>query len=782
MKRPKDRLHKVIVIGATPAGIAAANKLGELGIPVTLVDCENDLDQKLAREEWRLDSGVPFNFAQRSGLIRLMQNPRIDCVLSARIESLKHTPQGFRAKIRKSPEYVDPERCVLCGRCVQVCPVVTPNGNSPILFNNRRSLPGRPVIDKRMQPQCQAGCPLGVNAQAYIALTRAGRYKEALHIIREDNVLPGICGRICTHPCEASCRRGELDEPIAIRDIKRFLADYEGSHNEEMEIRKNGKKIAIVGSGPAGLAAAGDLARWGYEVTIFEKEEKPGGLLQYGIGAHRLPRDVLERDLAYIRNLGATFVTSHAVDLQHGWDSLKNGFDAVIVTTGSWADRRLGVPGEDLTGVDGCLHVLRSYYRNRPGDDDETDGEDDREPEESIAVIGDGNAAFDLARTMRRLGNQVTIVTWFPEEMIPADGYEVREAVEEGIQIVDRTRVVGFKGENGRFTHLECRPTEPGKPDSNGIPWPVIIEPSETFLLGFDRAIVAIGQTGAYLPEGGERINDAGSLEITSAGFVQVNEKWHTNIPSVYAAGDAVSGPSSVVQSMASGRSAARSVHEDVSGVTVSSRKDSRPEDSPFPEIPKDIPSLARATMPERQPSVRQDSFLEVALGLGETQAVFESERCLQCGICSECFLCVEACGAISAINHKEGPRELIEHAGVVIIADPENVPPIKGEDVVRAYGPKTARSDVHAMITRGFAAAANAMIMLSGTSQRPRGRGVSFLPPDPDLSPEIRIGIFVCRCNDALGWLDEMDRVCSGPSGQRTGCPCRGLERGLYS
>ncbi|MCJ7808887.1 MAG: 4Fe-4S binding protein, partial [Desulfobulbaceae bacterium] len=226
-----------------------------------------------------------------------------------------------------------------------------------------------------------------------------------------------------------------------------------------------------------------------------------------------------------------------------------------------------------------------------------------------------------------------------------------------------------------------------------------------------------------------------------------------------YAAGDVVSGPSSVVVSMASGRSAAGSVHEDLSGIDVSSRKNSRPEKGGFPDIPKDIPSLARVTMPERQPSARKDSFLEVALGLGETQAVFESERCLQCGICSECFLCQEACGAISAINHKEGALELIEHAGVVIIADPENAPPIKGEDVVRAYGPKTARSDVHAMITRGFAAAANAMIMLSSTSQRPRGRGVSFLPPDPDLSPEIRIGIFVCRCNDALGWLDEMDQ-----------------------
>ena len=607
---------------------------------------------------------------------------------------------------------------------------------------------------------------MGVNAQAYIALTRAGRYGEALRIIRENNVLPGICGRICTHPCEASCRRGDLDEPIAIRDIKRFLADYEVSHNGETtpaEIRRNGKKIAIVGSGPAGLAAAGDLAGWGYGVTIFEKEERPGGLLQYGIGAHRLPRNILERDIDSIRNLGVTFVTSHAVDLQNGLDRLKGEFDAVIVTTGSWADRRLGVPGEDLAGVDGCLHVLLSFHRSQFGDGDETTEKMVRGKEESIAVIGDGNAAFDLARTMRRLGNRVTIVTWFPEEMIPADKDEIREAVEEGIQIVDRTRVVGFKGEGGRFTHLECRPTEPGQPDSNGIPWPVIIEPSETFLLGFDRAVVAIGQTGAYSPEGGERSEDVGSLRATPAGFVEVNEKWRTNIPSVYAAGDAVSGPSSVVMSMASGRSAARSVHEDMSGMTVSNRKDSRPVDAPFPDIPKDIPSLARATMPERQPSARKDSFLEVSLGLGETQAAFESERCLQCGICSECFLCVEACGEISAINHGEEAREFIEHAGVVIIADPDNAPPIKGEDVVRAYGPKTARSDVHAMITRGFAAAANAMIMLSSTSQRPRGRGVSFLPPDPDLSPEIRIGIFVCRCNDAFGWLDDMDQYVRG-------------------
>jgi len=230
MTRPKDRLYRVIVIGATPAGIAAASNLGELGIPVTLVDPDPDLDRKLGNEEWRLASGVPLNYAYRPGLIRILRNPIIRCVLPARVLSIKHTPQGFRAKIQSSQTFIDPEQCVLCGRCVEICPVSLPDGGKPILFGPRTALPGRPVIDKRQQPLCQASCPLGVNAQAYIALTRAGRFQEALDVVRKDNVLPGICGRVCTHPCEEACRRGDLDEPIAIRDIKRFVADYEISN------------------------------------------------------------------------------------------------------------------------------------------------------------------------------------------------------------------------------------------------------------------------------------------------------------------------------------------------------------------------------------------------------------------------------------------------------------------------------------------------------------------------------------------------------------------------
>ncbi|MFC1866611.1 4Fe-4S binding protein, partial [Thermodesulfobacteriota bacterium] len=248
MKRHKDRLHKVIVIGATPAGVAATNKLGELGIPVTLVDIDPDLDKKFSREEWRLATGVSMNFVHRPGLLRLLRNPLIRTILPARITSLRHTPQGFRARVKRLQTFIDAELCTMCGRCAESCPGTTPDGKKPIQFNGRASLPGRPVIDKRRQPLCQTNCPLGVNAQGYIALTKAGRFQEALELVRQDNVLPGICGRVCTHPCEVACRRGELDEPIAIRDIKRFLADYELSDSHHVEassgIRRN-EKIAV---------------------------------------------------------------------------------------------------------------------------------------------------------------------------------------------------------------------------------------------------------------------------------------------------------------------------------------------------------------------------------------------------------------------------------------------------------------------------------------------------------------------------------------------------------
>ncbi|MBN1626557.1 MAG: FAD-dependent oxidoreductase [Deltaproteobacteria bacterium] len=745
MKRPKNRLQRVIIIGATPAGMAATTKLGELGIRVTLVDSEPDLDQKLSREEWRLPSGIPFNFASRPGLLRTLRNPFIRCILPAKIISMKHTAQGFSARIKPLQTYIDPDRCTSCGRCVEICPVTLPDGGKPIRIAGRTSLPGRVVIDKGPQPPCQENCPLGVNAQGYIALTCAGRFKEALDLVRRDNILPGICGRVCTHPCEDVCRRGELDAPLSIRDIKRFVADYEISSKHEPlipNIQRREEKIAIIGSGPAGLAAAADLARFGYQVTVFEKESMAGGLLRYGIGQHRLPRAILDTELGYIERLGIAFETSHPVDLSSDLEKLKKNFDAVILTTGAWADRKLGVIGEDLDGIEGCISFLNRFYQGKI-----------KKLEGEVAVIGDGNAAFDLARTLRRLGSNVTILSWFSEDAIPADPEEVNGAKEEGIILKDRTQVIGFSGKNGRLEHLICKPTEPGTPGADGIPWPVIIPDSKPFEIKFDQAFVAIGQTGPFLAEATYPV-----FSVTGNGYIEVDPSFRTNIPHVYAAGDAVTGPSTVVGAMAKGRAAALSVHRKISNENVPLEIHSRPDDIEFTEIPTDIPSVARPKMPERQPAARCKSFSEVSLGLSEVQAQFEAERCLQCGICSECLLCTEVCGSIGAINHQEQSEEIIENAGVIIVADPDAALSIKGEDVIRAYGPKVAKTEVMAMITRGFAAAANAMNLLGGSFQRPKGRGVSVPLPDPELSPLIRIGVFVCSCNDSLGWLGSMD------------------------
>ncbi|MDY7038193.1 MAG: FAD-dependent oxidoreductase, partial [Thermodesulfobacteriota bacterium] len=627
MKRPKDRLHRVIVIGATPAGVVATNKLGELGIPVTLVDSDHDMDEKLSNREWRLASGVSLNFAHRPGLLRILRNQAIRTIMSAEVTSIKHTPQGFRAWIKKRQTFIDSERCVLCGRCAEICPVITPDGGKPILFDGRRRIPGRPVIDKRREPLCQGSCPLGVNAQAYIALAKVGRFREALEVVRRDNILPGICGRICTHPCEETCRRSELDEPIAIRDIKRFLADYEISHPHEstpLEIPKRTQKIAVIGSGPAGLTAAADLARLGYQITVYEKESLPGGLLRYGVGAYRLPRDILDYEIDYIKKMGVRFLTSHPVDLAGDLNGLQHAFDAIIFATGTWTDRKLGVPGEDLFGVEGCIKILSGLYRG-----------DIKELEEQVAVIGDGKAAFDLARAIKRLGAHVTILSWFPDGLIPVDRDEIMEAREEGISIMDRTQVISFVGKNGRLDYLRCKPTQPGKPDEQGIPWPVIIPGSDSFELRFDRAVVAIGQKGSY---GGEDVSV--KFNLTDNGLIEVDDSLRTNIRGVYASGDIVTGPSSLVDTMATGRAVARSVHRDLSGEDISPSKTNRPQDRDFPLINEDLPSLARPTMPERQPAVRSNNFKEVSLGLSEAQVILEAERCLQCGICSECLLC----------------------------------------------------------------------------------------------------------------------------------------------
>ena len=750
MKPPKTRLHSVMVLGATPAGVAAANKLGELGIPVTLVDPEADLDRKLGAESFRLDSGVPFNFAHRPGLIRILRNPGIRCLLPATVRSVKHNAQGFSIKIDVQQTFVDPGRCTLCGRCTAVCPAAGPGGALAAHVPGRLSLPGRAVIDKRRQPLCQVNCPLGVNVQGYLALVRAGRYAQASALIRKDNVLPAVCGRVCTHPCENACRRGEVDNAVAIRDIKRFVADeIPESPRPAHGTPRRPERIAVIGSGPAGIAAAAELARRGFAVTIYEKEKKAGGLLRYGIGPHRLPREILDRELEAILAAGVTIVCNSPVVLPEGLAELKRHFQAVVLTTGCWIDRRLGVPGEALEGVEGCLTFLAQVHR---GEVTAVDG--------PAAVIGDGNAAFDLARTLRRLGADVTLLSWFSETELPADAHEVAAAAAEGVTIRERCQVVAFTGIDGRLLRLRLKPTRPGRSEGNGIAWPEIVPGSAAFEMPCRRAFVAIGQGGAYTSVGG-----GGGLAATPRGLILTDSEGRTHLARVYAGGDAVTGATTVVQAMANGRRVAARVAADLAGGAASGRPEPqalRPELRDFHPLDPLPDRCERIAMAELPLSRRRHAFMEVAQGYSALQAQSEARRCLQCGGCAQCLECIAACGPNDAIRHDEAALSLAENAGALIIADPRMAPGIKGEDVIRAYGPPSAGQDVHAMLLRGFSAAARAMVLLKKTDARLKGHGIAFVPPDPGLSRTTRLGVFACRCNDSFGWLPEMNAYLS--------------------
>ncbi len=745
MKREKDRLNRVVVIGATPSGITATNKLAELGIPVTLLDSSANLDDKLSREEWRLDSGVPLNHAHRPGLIRIMRNASIRKVLPSRVDSIRHNTQGFKVAYTREQTFVNPERCTLCGNCKAACPVCTEESEKAVNIVNRLALPGRPVIDKRQTPLCVKNCPLGVNAQGYIALAKVGKFNEALALIRKKNVLPGICGRICHHPCEGECRRGEIDDAVSIRNIKRFLADYELENPVTDEIvtsEKRDESVVIVGSGPSGLAAAAEFARAGVKVTILEKEEKAGGLLRYGIGPHRLPREILDREIEVIEKMGVGIKTGTSVDLEGGMDALRKKYDGVLLTTGSWADRTLNVPGENLDGVEGCLSFLNRFYRDEIA-----------LIQENVAVVGDGNAAFDLARTLVRLGAAVTVVSWFEKAAIPADPEELEAAIEEKVVIKDGIQVVEFLGENGRFSALKVMPTKPGKPDKNGICWPVIKEAEKASELSFDRVFVAVGQKGALE----KSAKKSKGPTVNEHGYLFVDGKYRTTGEKVYATGDGVTGPSSVVQAMASGRAAAGRMLADLCGMEVEELSTDRASGRDFDPVDANTPVVQRNAMPEKAAAERGESFTEVAEGLSADQVMGEAKRCLDCGVCSECLECESVCGATGALVHDEAEEAVVENCGVVIIADPAMAPSVKGDDVIRAYGPKSSKSDVHAMMTRGFASAAKAMTLLSGGFNMMRGRGLTFTRSGPGLQKEVRTGVFVCRCNDALGWSDTM-------------------------
>ena len=537
-----------------------------------------------------------------------------DCVKACLFDALSIGPEGYPV--------VNHDKCVGCGACERACPK---NVLEVMTMSERLLAMNR--LDGCVAP-CQQTCPAQINIPLYIDQIRKGDYEGAVATIRERNPLLLSCGRVCPHPCETNCRRGVEDEPVSINQLKRFVADYEMNSGARFPISKapdTGKRVAVVGGGPAGLSCAFFLARLGHSVTIFEAMPKLGGMIRYGIPEYRLPKKTLDWEIEGILNLGIEVHTNVRFGFDFNLESLvAAGYDAMFMGIGAWKDMTLRAEGEDM---EGCFTGIDFLARVANGEDVKIG----KRP----VIVGGGNTAIDCVRTLIRKGCEVTLAYRRTRAEMPANEVEIVAAEHEGCKfmfLMAPTRVVG--DENGKVTGLEYQKMELGEPDASGRRRPVPIEGSET-VLDTDMIISAIGQRPdiKFMDEAQHRLAE---LKTTRWDTIDNDEyTLQTDIPYIFTGGDSATGPDLVVSAIGGGRRAARSIHQFVMGEKVKAdpmeiKKPLMP-DSDFKSVPG-IVKKKRAEMPELPVDERIKTFEEVDLVLDEETALQESNRCLSCG------------------------------------------------------------------------------------------------------------------------------------------------------
>jgi NADPH-dependent glutamate synthase beta subunit-like oxidoreductase len=519
------------------------------------------------------------------------------------------------------------ENCVGCGACETVCPkyVMKVKTMSERLMHFNCS-------DDRLAP-CRQTCPAEIDIPLYIAQIREGDYEGAVNTIRERNPFLLSCGRVCPHPCETNCRRGIEDESVSINQLKRFVADYEMNSEERLPMPmapQTRKRIAVIGGGPAGLTCAYFLRRLGHQVNIFEAMPKLGGMLRYGIPQYRLPKEVLDWEIDGILDLGIDFHTNVRFGQDFDLTSLvASGFDAIFLGIGAWKDASLRVKGEDLKG---CYTGIDFLSRLASGENIPTG--------RTAAIIGGGNTAIDCTRNLIRMGvKKVYIVYRRTRAEMPANSVEIDAAEHEGVQFSFLAAPVEVKGdEDGRVTHLEYLKMKLGEPDASGRRRPVPIEGSET-LLETDMVITAIGQSPeiSFTERSRKRLAE---LKTTRWNTIDVDPATlQSNIPYLFAAGDAATGPSLVVDAIGGGRRAARSIHQYVMGQKITAQTKELGKDLIAETLFDHVAGVIknpRAPMPELPVEERIYSFIEVDQVLTENSAKNESNRCLSC--CLTCY------------------------------------------------------------------------------------------------------------------------------------------------
>ena len=650
-----------LIVGGGIAGISAALKIAASENKVYLVEREASIGGHMIQ----LDVTFPTLDCSECILTPKMtdvgSSPYIELMTNSEVEEVSGYVGNFRVKIRKRARFVN-GKCTACGDCVKGCPVdilsefeAGMGKRKAIYMPFAQAIPNKYIIAKNETPPCKLACPIHMDIQGYLALLSVGKLKEAYQLMRRTNPLPAVCGRVCYHPCEDACKRGYVDEPLAIASLKRFIADQVDT--EEIEIPEttgNGKSVAIIGSGPAGLAAAHDLRLAGYEVTIFEALPGAGGMLRVGIPGYRLPKDILEKEIRYIQRLGVTIKTNTRVGKQVTLADIRRDYQAVFLASGAHESLSLGIPGEETSGVIPGISFLRRVNTGQKV-----------EVGKRVVVVGGGNTAIDAARVIRRLGSKVTIVYRRSRAEMPANQAETQAAEEEGIKIVFLATPTRIIAEDGRVSRIECTRMTLGEPDATGRPRPVPIKGSE-FTIDADTVIPALGQVANL-----EFARELG-LEVSAEGTLMVDEATlATNFEGIFAGGDVVTGPTTVIEAIAAGKKAARSIDSYLKGETLTIEEEKPaevPAEQEITELKKLYPVQKRVVMPEIGPAERLNDFREVGLGYTIGQAQEEAGRCLACGGCCDCHECEKLCEA-KAIDYGMKDEIIEVEVGSIIVA-----------------------------------------------------------------------------------------------------------------
>ncbi len=652
----------VLVVGAGIAGIQASLDLADSGYYVYLAEKKSAIGGVMAQ----LDKTFPTNDCSMCiispKLVEAGRHLNIELLPMANIDEVSGETGNFNVKITKEPRFIDLEKCTACGECSKVCPVDLPNLFDEELCERKaayklypQAMPSGFAIEKKDKAPCRLTCPAGLNVQGYVQMVKEGKYEESLKIIMEQLPLPGVLGRICPHECEDACRRCDVDEPIAIRDLKRLAADKFDARQVKIECDEPvDGKVAIIGSGPAGLSAAYHLAKKGVKSTIFEALPQAGGMLRVGIPEHRLPAEVLDKDIEIITNLGVELKLNSPLGDDLTVDGLlEDGYKAVFLGLGAHKGIELGIPGQDFDGVRQGVDYLREL--NLTGD---------TQTGKNVAIIGGGNVAIDVARSAVRLGaEKVTLIYRRTRAEMPAWEEEIHAAEVEGTEIIYLSAPQEVLEKDGKVCAVRCIKMELGEPDSSGRRRPVPVVGSE-YDIEIDQLIPAIGQRPDV-----SSLEKLADIQITRWGTTETDAvTFETNKKGVFAGGDLQTGPGVAIGAIAQGMEAAESIARYLKGEDMADGRDPVVVEHPEYTPTEGITRVSRSKMPELAVEKREGNFEEVELGIDETEGRKEAARCLNCGFCSECMQCVDACLA-EAVDHCMEAEKVELDVGAVILS-----------------------------------------------------------------------------------------------------------------